>query len=250
MKGSSAASWHTLGLRSLYILPTRHGLLYAAVLFVMLVVGVNYGNGLAYALAFLLAGIGLVAMLKTHGNLHGLRLAAGSSRPVYAGEVAAFGVRLDNTGGPERLSVSLDAGGPTVRAQVPADGSATIEIPVPARHRGWLQLPPVSVRTRFPVGLWQVWSRRLPIAARCLVYPRPVPPETMLALADALAQEGARIGEGDDFAGLREFRRGRRPAAHRLEGRRAGPGLVHEGVRRRIGDARLARLGCVSPVRP
>lgn len=211
MSAPPGAAGHTLGLRSLYILPTRHGVLYAAVLFVMLVAGVNYGNGLAYGLAFLLAGIGLVAMLKTHRNLHGLRLAPGVARPVYAGEVVRFGVRLENLEGPVRPSVALDAGGPAVRTQVPAGASVAVELPVRSARRGYLRLPPVSVRTRFPLGLWHVWSRRLPLAQRCLVYPCPASPETVVRLTDRAPEGGSAPGEGDDFAGLREFRRGDAP---------------------------------------
>lgn len=211
MSALPGAAGHVLGLRSLYILPTRHGVLYGAVLLVTLIAAVNYGNGLAYGLAFLLAGVGLVAMLKTHRNLHGLRLAPGAARPVHAGEVAHFGVRLDNPEGPERISVVLDAAGPAVRARVPAGASVSVEIPVRSTRRGYLPLPPVSVCSHFPLGLWRVWSRRLPLPEQCLVYPRPAPPETVLRLADRAVEDGAAPGEGDDFAGLREFRRGDTP---------------------------------------
>lgn len=210
MSAAPGAVAHTLGLRSLYILPTRHGVLYAAMLLVMLVAGVNYGNGLAYGLAFLLAGVWLVAMLKTHRNLHGLRVTPGAAAPVFAGDIARFAVRLENPSGPERLSVWLEAGGGAVPVSLPAGGSAAAEVPVRAVRRGYLHLPPVSVRTRFPLGLWRVWSRPLPLASRCLVYPRPAAPEAF-ALAEQAGDEGAKPGAGEDFAGLRDFRRGDPP---------------------------------------
>ena len=43
--------------RSLYILPTREGLYFGAMLGVILIAATNYANGLAYALAFLLASV-------------------------------------------------------------------------------------------------------------------------------------------------------------------------------------------------
>ena len=42
----------------IYILPTQLGLAYAAMVFAMLVGGLNYGNNLGLAFAFLLAGVG------------------------------------------------------------------------------------------------------------------------------------------------------------------------------------------------
>lgn len=211
MTAPPGAGSHTLGLRSLYILPTRHGLLYAVVLFVMLVAGINYGNGLAYGLAFLLAGIGLVIMLRTHRNLHGLRLAPGVAHPVYAGDVAHFSIRIENVGGPERLAVVVEGGDSAVRAQVPAGASVALDVPVRSARRGWLFLPPLSMRTRFPLGLWHVWSRRLALPQRCLVYPRPAAADGALRLAGPATGEGRNVGEGDDFVGLREYRHGDAP---------------------------------------
>jgi uncharacterized protein (DUF58 family) len=205
------ADSHTLGLRTLYILPTRHGLLYAVILSVTLVAGVNYGNGLAYGLTFLLAGVGIVAMLRTHRNLHGLTVAPGAAPSVHAGEVASFTVRLANAEGPERWAVALEVGGSAVRARVPAGAEVAVEVPVRSTRRGWLPLPGVSVRTRFPLGLWQVWSRRLALRQRCLIYPHPAPPELLLRFSDRAAEDGTNRGDGDDFAGLREYRRGDAP---------------------------------------
>ncbi|MCU7807998.1 MAG: hypothetical protein KZQ73_09060, partial [Candidatus Thiodiazotropha sp. (ex Semelilucina semeliformis)] len=49
--------------RSLYILPTRQGILLALVLFLMLAGSINYGSNLAYLVTFLLGGIWLSAIL-------------------------------------------------------------------------------------------------------------------------------------------------------------------------------------------
>ena len=59
----------------IYILPTQLGVAYAAMVFAMLVGGLNYGNNLGLAFAFLLAGVGLTAMHHCHGTLEGLALA-------------------------------------------------------------------------------------------------------------------------------------------------------------------------------
>ncbi|MGH8179972.1 MAG: DUF58 domain-containing protein, partial [Steroidobacteraceae bacterium] len=60
-----------LARRRLYILPTRAGIAFAALLLTMLGAGLNYANSLALLLTFLLAGFALVAMHECHRNLLG-----------------------------------------------------------------------------------------------------------------------------------------------------------------------------------
>src|SRR4051812_42155337 len=57
--------------RRIYILPTRAGLAFAALLLLMLLAGLNYGNSIALLITFLLAGFGLIAMHLCHRNLAG-----------------------------------------------------------------------------------------------------------------------------------------------------------------------------------
>ncbi len=60
-----------LSSRRVYILPTRTGWAFAAVLAVTFVAGINYGNGLAMLLCFWLAGFALVAMLQSSDSYPG-----------------------------------------------------------------------------------------------------------------------------------------------------------------------------------
>ena len=63
-----------LASQRIYILPTPSGLVYAVLLATMLAGSMNYNNNLAFALTFLLAGIGIVAIYHTHRTLSGLRV--------------------------------------------------------------------------------------------------------------------------------------------------------------------------------
>jgi hypothetical protein len=71
--------------RRIYILPTALGLGYAAMVFAMVLGGLNFGNNLGLGLAFLLASIGLVAMHHCHGNLLGLELRLAGTESAFAG---------------------------------------------------------------------------------------------------------------------------------------------------------------------
>src|SRR5688572_28998894 len=72
----------TIPTRRVYILPTRLGLFYAGMIFLMFLGSTNYANNLALGLTFVLASIGLVAMHHCQRNLAGVRVAAAANDSV------------------------------------------------------------------------------------------------------------------------------------------------------------------------
>lgn len=189
--------------RRVFILPTAGGLAYAGVLCLMLIGAINYNLSLGHALVFLLAGLGLVAMVHTFRNLAGLSIMPGRAEPVFAGETARFPLYLANHRREARCALACrfqERAAATVR--VPADGAARVDIPCPTDRRGWLDPGRIVIETRYPLGLFRAWSYPSP-ALLCLVYPRPerrpLPPPT--PVADPGPTRGAAGRE--DFAGLR-----------------------------------------------
>lgn len=190
--------------RRIFILPTKAGLLFAGVLVVMLLGAINYNLALGHGLVFLLAGIAFSGMVHTFRNLEGLTLTGGRSDPVFAGETAHFPLHLSHDRKAPRLALEFQAeDGPVVVYDLLPEGRSRMELPVPARQRGWLQLPRVRLSTRYPLGFFVAWSYPQP-AMRCLVYPRPI--EHPLPRPSPTAASGERQGDGgqEDFAGLRE----------------------------------------------
>jgi uncharacterized protein (DUF58 family) len=190
--------------RRVYVLPTRAGLFFAFALLLIFLGAVNYNLALGHALAFLLAGLGIVAILHTFRNLVGIRIDVGRAEPVFAGEIAHFALLLHNPRDDERrlICLSLPDGG-DASVDIPGGAAAEARLGLPATRRGWLALPRVTLATTFPLGLARAWSYAAP-AMRCLVYPQPArhaPP-----LPAAGGHEGARMQEArgsEDFAGLR-----------------------------------------------
>ncbi|MEW8428499.1 MAG: hypothetical protein G8D61_02195, partial [gamma proteobacterium symbiont of Ctena orbiculata] len=76
--------------RSIYILPTRQGMLLALLLLLMLAGSINYGSNLGHLMTFLLGGLWLVTILHTWRNLLGLSIQPGEAAPVFAGQTADF----------------------------------------------------------------------------------------------------------------------------------------------------------------
>jgi uncharacterized protein (DUF58 family) len=198
--------------RRVFILPTRQGLLFALVLLVMLTGSINYTLGLGFVLTFLLAALGVNAMVHTFRNLANLSVTGGRARPVFAGDVADFTVHLQNDSDAGRYAIGLthdrkeaafvDIGG---RATVPA------MIGVPARQRGVLRPGRLTLFTRFPLGLYYAWAY-LDLDMNCIVYPRPAFPGLPLPPFTSSAGSGAERGRGqEDFSGLRQYHMGDSP---------------------------------------
>jgi uncharacterized protein (DUF58 family) len=188
--------------RRVYVLPTRAGLAYAAILPVMLLASINYNLSLGHALVFLLAGLGIVAILHTFRNLVGLSVDIGRAAPVFAGDTAHFGLLLSAAGERRQIRVIVP-GRSRIDVDVEPGAASEARVAVPAVQRGWLALPRVTLETSYPLGLVRSWSYVAP-GMRCLVYPRPAAGAPPLPAGEGDAG-GRRFDSrgNDDFAGLR-----------------------------------------------
>lgn len=201
-----------LGRRQLYMLPTRHGIMFSLVLATMLLAAVNYHNGLAYLFTFLLCSMALVSMLYTHRNLSGLRLRAGNCASVFAGQDASFEVWLHNPSHWFRPAVWLHANGEAQRIDLAPRETVRALVIFRTTKRGCLKPPPITLSTTFPLALLYSWSKRMELDNRCLVYPEMGLERVLPSPADGdRPRFDGRRSEGDDFAGLREYRLGDPP---------------------------------------
>jgi uncharacterized protein (DUF58 family) len=198
--------------RRVYILPTRVGITFAVICFVMLLGALNYDNSMALALTFMLSSCGLVAMHQCHRNLLGVLLRSAAVRPVFAGELARFRILIDNSGARARYQLQLrlnDAVGKPV--DVAGNENALLELPLATETRGRLTIERFSVTTSQPLSLFRAWSWiHLPL--ECIVYPAPAGPGTPLPPQSSQTGANTGVADGDeDFSGLRSFRPGDSP---------------------------------------
>lgn len=202
--GSPETAPIVLSQRRVYVLPTRAGLGYAIALVVILLGAMNYNLSLGHALAFLLAGLGVVTILHTFRNLAQLRIRPGRAEAVFAGDPAHFDLSLENSREELRSSVRLFIGDDDpLEVDVPANARATATLVLPTRLRGWLPLPRITIETTWPLGLVRAWAYAAP-DLRCLVYPAPASSAPPLPWDGDSAQGTTRDGSGrDDFSGLR-----------------------------------------------
>ncbi len=197
--------------RRLFILPTGLGYAFALTLALLLLGSLNYGTSLGFAVTFLLAGAGALAMVHTYRNLEGIELVFAHPRPVFAGEPLRVPVRL-RAGPPRRWSVELEGGDVNPPACDPGhEAPAEREYRFDTGRRGRFPLPRLRVATAWPFGLFRVWSWIWPRVS-ALVYPARV--DHGVPMPRQPAGEGRdqpRSGSDEDFAGLRAYRPGDSP---------------------------------------
>lgn len=198
--------------RRIFILPTAFGVLFAVVLLLMLTGAINYGLSLGFILTFLLASMAVTAILHTFRNLLGLRVNAGRTAPVFAGDTAQFSICITNPTPAARYAIAVARAGLDVAiVDVAAESEATATVAAPAPRRGWLRPGRLTLHTRFPVGLFRAWSY-VELDTRCLVFPRPAAPGLPLPPLDRGSGEGANLAPGaEDFVGLRRYTPGDSP---------------------------------------
>ncbi len=197
----------TLEYRHIYVLPTRFGAWFALLLFLMVVGGLNFNNNMTLGLAFLLASVAMLTMLLAYRNLAGLELPTVRAQPVFCGETARFRVALANREERQRYAVEGVGDGGRDCSDVAPQDSARLVLPQPTFRRGWLDMEPFRVETRFPLGLFRAWAVVIP-QARCLVYPEPAHDAPPLPRTGRGEFGAAHRGEGEEFHGLREYRPG------------------------------------------
>ncbi|MBV9725776.1 MAG: DUF58 domain-containing protein [Gammaproteobacteria bacterium] len=198
--------------RRLYILPTRGGLAFTALLFLMMLAGLNYANSLALFFTFLLTGFALVVMQQCHRNLLGTEVIAAVAPAVFARSTGAVQLTLANSSAAARplLEAALRAG-TLVSADLPAGTQRRIELPLAAPARGVVRIERVRLSTAWPFGLFRVWTWvHTPVTL--LVYPHPHGALPIPAHSARAAGARSQLGAGaDEWVGLRPFRDGDSP---------------------------------------
>jgi uncharacterized protein (DUF58 family) len=195
--------------RRVYILPTKQGLVFAVLLFAMLLGSINYNNNLGYILTFLLASLSVVTIFMTYRNMLYLRIGPARSTPVFAGKRSTIPVQIDNQYYASRFALEyhLPKTVPEI-CDIPANAESTIQLPVTFAQRGLQPLPRFIVATTFPLGFFRAWSH-VELRQSVLVYPRPGNDRVLPTLSAGKKQGEKHHGAGDDdFEGLRNYQVG------------------------------------------
>jgi uncharacterized protein (DUF58 family) len=201
-----------VGARRIYILPTRYGMIYGVLVFLMLLGAINYGNNPAHLLAFLLAALGSNAIYLTWRNLRGLRLRCLGGAPVFAGQPISWAMELQGDDR-ERPALQFEfADGEPHLIDLPAVNTTTqLALGIPGLPRGLHSPGRLKISTQYPVGLFRAWCY-VDCDRPVLVYPRPGAHWAVPGDAVAGSDQGSTGPGNDDFAGLRGYVAGDQPS--------------------------------------
>ncbi len=199
----------------LSVRPTARG--WQAVVFGVLVmvvarlIGTTQFYQLGYALLAFLAVAFVLGLLGSRGIGFSRSLPAGVR--FTAGSSARIDLLLSNSSGFDTSEVTVKDRLPDPKDfEVPAlraGGGDVVEVPVSFQRRGVYGLGPAQVRATGPFGFLR-FTRTFHDRTEAVVYPR-VHDLSGLSLGAGNVEAGARgsLGQrGDEFAGLREYRRG------------------------------------------
>lgn len=199
----------TLDHQRVFILPTRHGLLFGVVLLLMLVGSINYNLSLGFVLTFLLGSMGLVSTLHTYRNLVQLVVRGGKAPAVFAGQAAQFDLHLENHAANERFSIGVRKDALPLFVDIPPGQTVCATLTLPASNRGRFRLGRFSIFTRFPLGFFHAWTV-IDLGLECIIYPRP--DAGALPTPGGVPETGGKpapdLMGSDDFHGLRDYRPG------------------------------------------
>ncbi len=234
-----------LGLRNLYIVPSRFGWLWLSGGALLLIVAIQTQRNGPLLLSYLMLGLMLLALHLTHFNLQGLELRCGEPRPGFAGSTVRYPLIARSRQRREGLQLSWQAGGEPLGVTL-LPGEQTLELPWNPPRRGWQRPGRLRLVSTAPLGLFRCWSRWEPPRAQ-LIYPaRRRGPVAQVPLEQPRRSAGdGRRGSGRAVSsGVICGPTARRTAAPGWRGNPwPRPGPAHQAVRRRGGGAAAAGAG-------
>ncbi len=202
--------------RDIYILPTKEGLIFALLVLLLLSAAINFNNSLIFFCTFLLAGIGIISMHMTQQNLLNLQFSSGHIKPVFYGQHLAIPLMVSqyskkNTTG-SRYSIAVQFARQASSCQeltdVPADDKVSLTLSALTTERGYFELPPISISTLYPLGLFRAWSN-IQLSSDAVIYPQPAKPQPHQAQAGENNEGQGTMGRGfDDFSGFKSYQPG------------------------------------------
>jgi uncharacterized protein (DUF58 family) len=193
--------------RRIYILPTRFGIMLAAILGAMLIAGLNYNSNLALAFAFLMTSMALVTMHHCNRNLLRLSVDVTTEVDAFAGREAMFEFELRNASNVDRRDIEVRCLSAAGMGSVAAGESESIEVIATVRQRGVARVDQFELRTRYPFGWFYSWTY---VQGPITIYVAPAPAGTRtLPSAGAKGTGTHSEARGDeDFSGLRAYEPG------------------------------------------
>ena len=194
----------TLNLRNVYIFFSREGMLFALLLIITFIAGINYGNNLVLGLCFYLISVWLISFHVTFAHISGLQVRLLDVTMAEAGSPVWVTLQLrnesrqprrqllflfeqlsfDQVGVEQATKQKSDKTGKKAHKKKPSTNNQNsilvtrlqdeqiIRLPVQTYSRGQLELPRLKIKTVYPLGIMRAWSY-VYFSRSAWVYPKP-----------------------------------------------------------------------------
>lgn len=164
----------TLLQRRIYILPTKAGIAAAALLFAMLIAGMNYGNSVGLFLCFTVTGVALVSMHECHRALAGLKLLSAQADNAFAGQTGELRLHFENSDTRLRDALTLKcAPCEEIAFRLEPGELKTVNLQFQAGKRGRQRIDRLRLSTTAPMGLFRGWAW-IHLPTEAIIYPKPM----------------------------------------------------------------------------
>ena len=190
--------------RRIYVVPSRFGLAFGLLLFVMLLGALNYSNNPALLLTCLLGAAAWASLFFGFRSISGLALAQVRANEAFAGDVLPLRLRFD-VAGRTRPSLRLQRGDVATAFALDPAAASDVVLDIADARRGWFRPGRLRVWTDYPLGLFHMWSWLHP-DAEFLIYPAVESPAPPLPIGGGRIGEQLHAGASEEHAGLRDYR--------------------------------------------
>ena len=170
----------------------------------------SQNNAAVYLLFFALTAVFLVSIPHTLINLAGVTVTLESVQPAFVGQEVSLPLEIVNDSRATRHGIELVLLGPNRERKcidyIPAHKAARITLRFPARQRGEHKVETLCLTSAYPLGFIRFLKKCAP-SRTYIVYPKPAG-DVQLPTSFILRREGqplTEFGEGDDFAGVRDY---------------------------------------------
>lgn len=227
----------TLTSKVIYILPTREGIFYAVLILLMLSAAINFNNSLIFFCTFLMAGVGIISMHMTQQNLLNLQFSIAHVKPVFCYQQISLPLVISQSGstlvpansttedsGPARrtkYSIAIQFSHPQQQEHTQSSDTFVEELtdvgynektllPLssPTTQRGLFELPPLTISTLYPLGLFRAWTN-IQLNNDAVIYPRPAKKFSHIPHSGSNSEGQGAKGRGfDDFSGFKSYQTG------------------------------------------
>lgn len=170
-----AISPHRFDAGNLYIIPSSFGWAFAVMVVSLFLCAINYQVSSIFLLTFLLMVAALISAWESHFNLKGLSVTCMSIEDAHQSDSikVVLWVTLE-----QRSCYALECFFPnqeSIKYEKIAFGGEQVTLCLPGNKRGCFQLPRITFRSYFPLGLFRVWGY-VYLNENYYVYPKSVSP--------------------------------------------------------------------------